>query len=312
MTRTHAILLALLFALVTSACRRNTETETIASATEAPPAPSAPPADSAPEPTAQRVQEPLLWEISSPKGKSYLFGTMHLGVAADDLPAVVWDKIREAKTFVMEADVTDPAALTGMMQKAQLPADKSLETELGPELWPKTVAAAQLPESMLARFKPWFVVVTITAQLMPKTQPMDSALQARAKEERDALAYLESWQEQVQMLEDGIGLDVLKDTVTRLDDEKKMAQSMHGAYVKGDAAALEKTAFDPAEMKRHPKLYDMLFFQRNDRWIPLLEKHMDAGTTFIAVGAAHLLGERGLVALLQKKGRTARRVTAAK
>ncbi|HZO16263.1 MAG TPA: TraB/GumN family protein, partial [Polyangiaceae bacterium] len=191
-----------------------------------------------------------------------------------------------------------------------LPPDRDLQKELGPELWAKTVKAAggALPDAMLAHFKPWFVVVTITAQLMPKTQPMDSSLQKKAKEEGDKLAYLESWQEQVRMLDQAIDMDVLKDTVKNFEDEKRMALGMHRAYLDGDAAALEKVAFEPDEMKSHPKLYDLLFFQRNDRWVPILQQHLEKGGVFIAVGAAHLLGPRGLVAQLGKKGTAVQRV----
>ena len=298
----------LLVALVT--CRREAETAPAEPIESAAPSVSAAAPNASASPTGQLVNKPLLWEVSTAGGKSYLFGTMHVGIEADHLPRVVWAKINEATTFVMEADVSDPGAMVGMAKEAMLPADRDLRKELGPELWAKTVKAAggAVPESMLAHFKPWFVVVTITAQLMPKTQPMDASLQKKAKEEGDRLSYLESWQEQVRMLDQAIDIEVLKDTVKNFEEEKRMAHGMHRAYLDGDAAALEKVAFEPEEMKSHPKLYDLLFFQRNDRWLPVLQQHLQKGGAFIAVGAAHLLGDRGLVAQLGKKGTVVQRV----
>jgi hypothetical protein len=244
--------------------------------------------------------------------RAWLFGTLHIGVEAERLPKVVWDKIGTATMFVMEMDVSDPAVPAAMAKEAMLPPDRNLERELGPELWRKTVAATGgvLPAPMLARFEPWFVVVTISAQLLPATRPMDAELQGRAKQEGDALVYLESWQQQVGMLEEAMDLEVLKDTVSRLDQEKKMAKAMLRAYLAGDADALAAIAFDPEEIKRHPKLYQKLFYQRNDAWLPVLQKQIARGDVFVAVGAAHLLGDRGLIAMLEKSGHQSKRLGA--
>jgi uncharacterized protein len=49
---------------------------------------------------------------------------------------------------------------------------------------------------------------------------------------------------------------------------------------------------------------ELLLNQRNRRWIPLLEGQMAEKPTFVAVGAAHLAGEQGVIALLRKQGYT--------
>ena len=60
-----------------------------------------------------------------------------------------------------------------------------------------------------------------------------------------------------------------------------------------------------------PKLYDDLVDQRNRRWIPqvksLLSKEND---TLVVVGALHLVGDRGLIALLKREGLKIERYTA--
>ena len=81
-------------------CRREAQTETEAVASAEPMASTVPSASVAPAPSAAPVvvQRPLLWEVQTAGGKSYLFGTMHVGVEADHLPRVVWAKINEATT----------------------------------------------------------------------------------------------------------------------------------------------------------------------------------------------------------------------
>jgi uncharacterized protein YbaP (TraB family) len=48
---------------------------------------------------------------------------------------------------------------------------------------------------------------------------------------------------------------------------------------------------------------DMLI-KRNDKWIPEIETQIKNESTFIAVGAAHLAGSKGLINLLRQKGYT--------
>jgi uncharacterized protein YbaP (TraB family) len=53
---------------------------------------------------------------------------------------------------------------------------------------------------------------------------------------------------------------------------------------------------------------EQMVFQRNSDWIPKLEKLFEKGDVFVAVGADHLSGERGVVSLLTKRGFTIKRV----
>jgi uncharacterized protein YbaP (TraB family) len=52
-----------------------------------------------------------------------------------------------------------------------------------------------------------------------------------------------------------------------------------------------------------------MVYARNADWIPKLEKILAQGDVFIAVGADHLSGPKGVVALLQKRGYKLTRVT---
>lgn len=49
---------------------------------------------------------------------------------------------------------------------------------------------------------------------------------------------------------------------------------------------------------------DVFLYNRNKAWIPKIENNIASKKCFIAVGAAHLFGEGGVIDLLEKKGYT--------
>jgi hypothetical protein len=49
---------------------------------------------------------------------------------------------------------------------------------------------------------------------------------------------------------------------------------------------------------------DLLLDKRNKNWVEQLKKILPANNIFMAVGAGHLVGKMGLIALLRKEGYT--------
>jgi hypothetical protein len=54
---------------------------------------------------------------------------------------------------------------------------------------------------------------------------------------------------------------------------------------------------------------DVLVYKRNADWIPKLSKIFEDDNVFVAVGADHLIGPRGVIELLKKAGFSATRIT---
>ena len=265
---------------------------------------SAAPAASAVALAPEAAARPFLWVVPHEKGNSYLFGTMHLGADAErQLNPIVWDKLAETTTFIMEADVGSANPIT-MMKAAMLPDGQTLDTLLGPVLWQKLVkqVGGTVPEMALKRFKPWFAVVTVTQTLLPPGTPMDLVFQNKAKAQGKDLHYLEKINEQITLFDEAMTVALLKDTIQEMDKEKTQLLDLQKVYLKGDTIGAKKLLFDPADMKKYPKLYEVFFHRRNANWIPVLEKHILEGKAFVAVGAGHMLGDKGLIELLKKKG----------
>lgn len=79
------------------------------------------------------------------------------------------------------------------------------------------------------------------------------------------------------------------------------AEALQNAWLRGDVTALE--AASVRGMMADPRLRSALLLDRNRRWVPLIEAELqEAGRPLIAVGAAHLVGPEGLIALLEAQG----------
>lgn len=250
---------------------------------------------------------PFLYRVEGQgdkKGSGWLLGTIHMGGDPDDdLHPIVWERFDAAKKVVLEADVGSigPAEAAKM---AFLPDGQSLRDKLTPEQWEKLddMSGIFMPESSLARMKPSFALALVVKELLPKTEPMDGVIQERAKKAGKALAYLETVDEQVKMLDEAIDAEVLAFSLDHADEMKTRLEDMLEAYLTGDEAKLRATAFDPEEMKAHPEMFETLFYRRNSAWIGRIEPLLAEGDVFIAVGCGHLVGDKSVVDLLQKAG----------
>jgi uncharacterized protein len=60
-----------------------------------------------------------------------------------------------------------------------------------------------------------------------------------------------------------------------------------------------------AELKAEPQMYQRLLVDRNKAWLPKIEALFTrSGHALVVVGAAHLVGADGVVAMLKAKGYT--------
>jgi hypothetical protein len=249
---------------------------------------------------------PLLWEAKGEKGTFYLYGTIHTG-GADLVPPAAWQALERSTIFVMEMDTEslDPSALAKRGIRSD---DKTLQSELSPAAW-KTLVAALAPmgiaEEILQRFQPWFAAVLVLQTVMPGGEATDLALRRKAKARGITLVFLETADEQLDMMSKALDVASLELLLADLGAAKQSLVDLLAAYKRGDAAAIERLSQDPT---MSPEAQEQMFFARNARWIPKLEAVAEKGPVFVAVGAGHLPGERGVIGLLEKAGYTVTRV----
>ena len=77
---------------------------------------------------------------------------------------------------------------------------------------------------------------------------------------------------------------------------------MVGLWKSGDREGLNEHT-NTTMKEEYPDLYQSLLVDRNNNWMPLIKTLFDSEEKeFVLVGAAHLVGEDGLLTQLEKLG----------
>lgn len=261
---------------------------------------------------AAATEQGLLWRIDGGAGKpSYLFGTIH----SDDprvnrLPQPVQAALDGSDSYVMEV-VLDESAIVELTLASMLPPEQSLKDFLDESAYRRTVAAMAgygYPEAAVARLKPWVVLTTLSTPRSRGGEILDLVLFTRADGLGKRIHGLESVAEQVAVLdqipiEDQIA--ALKDTLDHLDQLEKVFNDLYDAYLSRNLTRLVELSDEHlhfGDREAGEALMKRLIDERNRRMVERLQNRLREGGAFIAVGALHLPGEEGLIALLRAQG----------
>jgi hypothetical protein len=306
MTLRNVGLLALVIA-ATAACKRaedrvHSGPAPVAQGSNAPDDPW-----SAREPKRDPLAHPLFWKLEKDGHTSYLLGTMHVGVDPHArLPDVVWQKLDEAKAFAMEVDLAEAGKLD-MTRKDSI----TLRDELGEAYWNKLEDAIGRAEAQrVLKMKPMIPAALLGMRGLPRTAAMDGALYARAVRRHERVVVLESLDSELAVLDKWMNARAVKDMLDDLPGVEQRSQDMLAAYIAGDDAKIlalqQRERQDWKRTGRPEQEYDAqmedLLFKRNASWLPAIEKLHAEGGGFIAIGAAHAVGPRSVLDLLEKKG----------
>lgn len=275
---------------------------------------------SAGEAAARVTEHPLLWSATKDGRTTYFLGTMHIGFNAEkQLPPWVWDRVRAAKSFAVETDISDPLLMeTGIRRDGT-----TLRQELGEEYWKKL--EKELGEGgarSALRMTPSAVSSLLEIKGLPPAMPMDLMLFGEAATAGQQIIYLEPASAQVALLEKWVDLRALKASLDeRAAGAATASKELLAAYVEGDVQKLEALGGDRDTFKKagrsdaeYDEMMKELLYDRNAAWIGKIEAMHAAsdgdGGAMVAVGAMHLIGERSVLELLEQRGYQVRRVAA--
>ena len=257
---------------------------------------------------------PFLWQVEKDGAVSHVFGTVHVGVGLSDLPSVVRTRLDASHTLIVESN-TEDAASPELLAQLMLPADKSLRVMLGARYWSLLVEhlGDSLPAWALERLPPWQVQLLLQfddPKAMAKQVSLDSQLVERARSQGKELHFLETAEFQFKLLARLIGIEELRETLDDVPKARRALRVLLRAYRMGNLPALTGLTLDPKELAEDPEQFELLLFGRNRTWMSTLSRELARGGVFVAVGAAHYVGDEGLLMLLQRAGFTVTRVSA--
>lgn len=258
-----------------------------------------------------------VWVVHRPDGgKVYLAGSVHvLDPGRSALPAGFDDAYRDAERIVMEIDMDDldPAVAAAFIAAhARFRNGENLRVLLGPGRYARIDAAARelgLPLGPLAQLEPWAVALTLTQLQLVKlgldpSHGVEQQLTDRARRDGKPITGLETVEDQLRALDELSYPDQARFLQLTVDEGETIAgelDRMLRAWRTADTATLERLLLD--EFEKMPTLYRPLVTDRNRRWLPQIEAFAARDDdTLVVVGALHLVGPEGLLALLRSRG----------
>jgi hypothetical protein len=257
----------------------------------------------------------LLFRLDKPGiPSSFVFGTMHSGdprVAV--LPAPVVEAFAAARTFALENHLVD-GEIDRFFAAAQFDDGRRLTDYFDPASFAAiraALAAGAPPADVLVRLKPWAVLLKLAEQpIAGGGVTLDEKLLDEARRRRLAIVGLELPDEQIAAF-DAIPVDtqvaLVRFVLAHRDALLRDHDAALAAWLDRDLAGL--AALNLAPGRRHPEiaphyaeLTRHLIENRSVQMAHRLFLPLRAGRVFVAVGAMHLHGERGLLALLRDQG----------
>tara|TARA_B110000240_G_scaffold62555_1_gene71263 strand:- start:14 stop:847 length:834 start_codon:yes stop_codon:yes gene_type:complete len=262
------------------------------------------------------IADTSVWSVRSGDNVIYLGGTVHLLRPGDyPLPDEFEEAYQASSELYFETDIaamSDLSVQAQMLQQLTYSDDRSLRTVLSDEAYTALSAYTQtagLPIVMLEKFKPGLLISTLQIlvfQSMGFTpQGVDAFFHTRAVADGKAEGQLETVQEQIGFIAamgEGNDSEFILLSLKDLTETGNVIDGMIGAWRSGDAQGLSELFVEDMKVEA-PALYDTLLLERNLKWIPRINRMLqDADTEFVLVGAAHIVGENGLLDLLSQEG----------
>jgi uncharacterized protein YbaP (TraB family) len=258
----------------------------------------------------------VFWAVDGPAGPSgYLLGTVH----SED-PRVLeftggfLERLASCDRFAMEI-VPNIPTMQQLMAYMQLPEGESLELMIGPERFAalsEAFLAYGTPPGQLRRMKPW--AATISLSLPPPRTGifLDFQLSLRAAGNGLEVIGLETLEEQLDFLDSMSAeqqLELLDQALADQDRVAALHEQLVTTYLEGslaELAELSEAQMDGLSPQTRRYFLSEGVDARNHRMLATALPWLAEGCTFMAVGALHLPGENGLLALLEAAGFTLR------
>jgi len=263
------------------------------------------------------VNAELFWTYEKDQQTGFLLGSVHFA-SRDFYPLnkQVMSAYEQSSVLVVEVDEqkTPEAQRQALLKKYGFyPNNETLHDHLKPKtlkLIEGLLNEFNIPLDNVKNYRPALLAITLTAFQAEKlgyhaNQGIDTYFLQKARYKKN-IRQIEDFDFQMALLgklpEDD---EILQASFQDMSDYKATWGAMMSAWQTGDAKELYKQAIgDP--LNDYPKLapfFDVLFFDRHPRMVASAEQCVsNKETCFIVVGAGHMLGEKGIVAELKRRG----------
>lgn len=258
----------------------------------------------------------FLWQVRSETGSAYLLGSIHFAKASMyPLKPVIMRAFAKSAVLVVEADDKIAGECIGMMMSLGMYAPgETMQDHLTAARYAQIVEVSRSHDLDIRRFenfKPWYAAMMVAALEITKMGMLpehgidkhflDLARGVKPIKELEGLEFqirlCSEFSDQLQGL-------LLYHTLLDIETLREEMDALVAAWTQGDAAGLE--ALLTQALEEHPEvkpIYEQMFDRRNKTMARKIEGYLTGGKThFVVVGAGHLVGKTGIVALLKARG----------
>lgn len=274
------------------------------------------PKEKEPEPEKEFSYTPLLYKICDNDSCMHLLGSIHVG---DDRVTkfnnIITDTYKKSDYLAVEVDTTDISVDENMFL---LPSSKTIDDLVSDEVKQKLIDFSSkhllFPYDSLKAFSLGYIQNYIS--LLPAIESsllsggVDEYFLKMAHEDGKEIISLETYESQLAFFTDYSDDFYIKQIVYAIDnydEQKKMMKELYETYLTGDKEKIEKIldeeVEDESELTAEEERYNQaMIYDRNEAMTEKVENFLSENKkVFMVVGEAHVLGEDGIIDLLEDK-----------
>lgn len=258
----------------------------------------------------------LVYRLTDADSTVYLAGSVHMLRESDlPIPGAIMKAYEDSQRLVFEIDMKSSSDI-GMAMKLRAmgsyPAGETIESHLSPGTYAKLkqyFADRNTPFSLFSSLKPGMMVLTISSveAMKLKARPdlgVELQLFTKATEEGKPSSGLETLEFQVTLLDSLPEKDLdalLSESLDHIEEVPTMLAKTIDAWREGDLKTLEEVVNE--QLEESPQFNELMLAKRNASWVPKIKEALARkDNVMIVVGAAHLFGKQGVLALLRQEG----------
>lgn len=260
----------------------------------------------------------FIWKVSSGTTHIYLLGSVHLASQnLYPLDSMIENAYESADNLVVEVNtnnVSPDLVSQFVMRYGAYPLGDGFKKNVSEDVYnqlEKQFKAYSVNLTQLDNFKPWVIYTVISQAIFEdlgykSEYGIDNYFLDKAEKNGKNIMEMETTEYQIALMSsipDEITLKMMQYDVGNPETDNYL-QGLFDAWLDGDVAKMEAIVFEA--LYKEPVLssyYEMAYKQRNIQMVPKIEGFLAGDEVyFVVVGAGHLVGENGLINLLQNKG----------
>lgn len=276
--------------------------------------------------------EGLIWTATKDSAAITVVGTMHIYDARlKDLRTKLAKTITGADLVMLEATPEEEAKLQNLITtdpgRLFIVDGPTLPELVDEETWQLIASAASergIPSFMAAKMQPWYLSLTLAvpscamSDMMQGVRGLDHMIMQDAEAAGVPMQAVEPYTTLFDLFEEDSfdeQIDMLRASMLVPDLQEQMFVAMLDRYFAEDIGRLWEMSriamsdvpnLDPVEANAmFDEMEDALLKTRNRNWIPVITEASEThDNILLAVGAGHLIGNEGVLRLLENEGWT--------